>query len=276
MAGVAAFGGTGFAIRPPRHQRLEEGQHGRSSFSSPSTSGPGGRIRPGHSDGSGARSRRAAVALLLLSGRARRGHRIDNPRVREAASPNHIQQLLLHALPRLRSGTCRAPPFPAGDGWLHRKAGVAHRSAPRSLATRSGARPGARAGGCPNRQQRTRERRHRLTKAQPSNPEEHGDIARAVSPACRRAPRRSSVQRPASSLAQPAVVLRAMRIHLLDTRVSRHACCTRTPRALSNTLVTLDHAGVSMRHVRVTGPVRIRRAVRGRRHQRDIQVWFAA
>jgi len=73
MAGVAAFGGTGFAIRPPRHQRLEEGQHGRSSFSSPSTSGPGGRIRPGHSDGSGARSRRAAVALLLLSGRARRG-----------------------------------------------------------------------------------------------------------------------------------------------------------------------------------------------------------
>ena len=30
MAGVAAFGGTGFAIRPPRHQRLEKGQHGRS------------------------------------------------------------------------------------------------------------------------------------------------------------------------------------------------------------------------------------------------------
>jgi len=130
---------------------------------------------------------------------------------------------------------------------------------------------------CPNRQQRTRERRHRLTKAQPSNPEEHGDIARAVSPACRRAPRRSSVQRPASSVPYrpsplPAVVLRAMRIHLLDTRVSRHACCTRTPRALSNTLVTLDHAGASMRHVRVTGAVRIRRAARGRRHQRDIQV----
>ena len=164
----------------------------------------------------------------------------------------------------------------ATDDFIARRA-LLHRSAPRSLATRSGARPGARAGGCPNRQQRPRERRHRLTTAQPSTTEEHGDIARAVSPACRRAPRRSSVQRPASSVPYrpsplPAVVLRAMRIHLLDTRVSRHACCTRTPRALSNTLVTLDHAGVSMRHVRVTGPVRIRRAVRGRRHQRDIQV----
>jgi len=37
-------------------------------------------------------------------------------------------------------------------------------------------------------------------------------------------------------------------------------------------LVTIDQAGVSMRHVRVTGAVRIRRAARGRRHQRDIQV----
>jgi hypothetical protein len=147
---------------------LEEGHDGRSALVSPSTWRTGGRVGPRHACASGGQPGRETVALLVLSGRAWRGHRPDD-RVRYSSSGHVNQQLLLGVLPRLRHGVGCAASFATGDERLHREACAAHRSAARSMATRAGTRPRARPKGCPSCEQRIRECRRYLTDAHPSH-----------------------------------------------------------------------------------------------------------
>ncbi len=150
-----AFGGTGFASRPPRRssgQPLEEGQHVRTAFGSPLVWRTGGRLRSSHACASGARRERGSVALLVLPGQAWRDPRIDDSRVWRAWSAYVNQQFLLDVLPRQRSGTRRAPPLATRLERVHRQAGAADRSPPPLMAPRSRTRPSARPTGCANRE----------------------------------------------------------------------------------------------------------------------------
>jgi len=156
--GSCAFWGNCAAPLPLRFltavpvNLYRKGIRGRSAWVSPSTR-------------TGGTQPECEAVLLVLSSRAWRGPRTDESGVWCSWSALVNRQLLLDALPRLRSGIGSAPPFTTRVSCLHLDADALDRSATRPMATRRGARPGTCPTGCPRRQLRTRGRRRRLTGA---------------------------------------------------------------------------------------------------------------
>ena len=131
-----------------------KGRHGRSGLGSQFRRTI---CRTGWRDPLAAVARREGerAALLVLSGRARRGERTPVCRGRCPWPADVCQQVLLDPLPGLRLGSRGAQPVPTGVVRLHHEARAAHRPADRPVAKRSGARPDTRASRRPSLEQRT-------------------------------------------------------------------------------------------------------------------------
>lgn len=131
-----------------------KGRHGRSGLGSQFRRTI---CRTGWRDPLAAVARREGerAALLVLSGRARRGERTPVCRGRCPWPADVCQQVLLDPLPGLRLGSRGAQPVPTGVVRLHHEARAAHRPADRPVAKRSGTRPDTRASRRPSLEQRT-------------------------------------------------------------------------------------------------------------------------
>lgn len=153
---ILAFGrahpATGPAEAPTNLET--KGRHGRSG----SRRFRSAVCRTGWKDprASGALREGEWIALLVLSGPARPGERNDVGRNTGARPADVGQQILLDALPRLRSGTGGVEPVAIGAVRLHHAARAVDRPFDPPVAKREGARPGAGASRRPSLPQRTR------------------------------------------------------------------------------------------------------------------------